>query len=515
MKNGKSTAIDKKINFRMGILCMVYLFYMMFGFGTICVQGYVLYDDYKSILLISGATVFAVLSIILLLPKLDSMGNKKFKIGIIDALFAGAVVTWLIGTLASVDRHAAFLGDDYRKTGFFFMGLILITGYIVSKFAIYHFALSIGFAVWTIITNIVGIMQYYQHDPFNWQIYRQFTGLRSMFGNSNQYSAMCAVFLSVLLVIFILEKNIPTLIITGIAIVVDMVAGLSSSSAGFYFVLFAILVAIGFALRNPTWLRRLWMVAVMMYAGLLIQRRYYNTTDDWNTHMNEEITKWIFANNKLIIGAAIAIVILGIVVFLAKPLVEKFGTWMSRVWFILFGVLILTFVGAFIYANKNGASIPEEAFLHKIVITEHWGSGRAEIWKEVLRVFGEGSLKDKLFGIGFNNISRLNLLSEILGGQTLADAHNVYLDMLLTCGILGAGLYFATIIAMIVRAAKYAKKCPGAMLACVMAATYLGVAFIDFNMNIFFPTCFMVMAYGLSFTKDMPIKEENTETVSE
>ncbi|MBO4214380.1 MAG: hypothetical protein J5876_05300, partial [Lachnospiraceae bacterium] len=101
MKNGKSTVIDKKINFRMGILCMAFLFYMMFGFGTICVQGYVLYDEYKSILLISGAMVFAVLSIILLLPKLDSIGNKKFKIGIIDALFAGTLIVWLIGTLAA------------------------------------------------------------------------------------------------------------------------------------------------------------------------------------------------------------------------------------------------------------------------------------------------------------------------------------------------------------------------------------------------------------------------------
>lgn len=515
MKNGKLNAVDKKISFRMGILCMAFLFYMMFGFGTICVQGYILYDEYKNILLIAGTAVFVIASFLLVLPKLDSIGNKKFKIGIIDALFVSTLIVWLIGTLAAVGRHEAFFGDDYRKTGFFFMGLTVLAGYIVSKYARHHFALSIGFAAWTIITNIVGIMQYYQHDPFNWQIYRQFTGLRSMFGNSNQYSAMCAVFLSVLLVIFMLEKNIPTLIITGIAIVVDMVAGLSSSSAGFYFVLFAILAAIGFALRNPTWLRRLWMVATMMYAGLLIQRRFYNTTDDWNTNMNEEITKWIFANNKLIIGLGVALAILGIAVFLAKPLVEKFGVWMSRIWFVLFGILILAIAGAFIYANKNGANIPEEAFLHKIVIADHWGSGRAEIWKEAIRLFGEGSLKDKLFGIGFNNISRLNLLSESLGGQTLADAHNVYLDMLLTCGILGAGLYFATVIAMIVKAAKYAKERPGAILTCVAAATYLAIAFIDFNMNVFFPTCFIVIAYGVSFAKDMPVKEENAETVSE
>ncbi|MBO4461526.1 MAG: O-antigen ligase family protein, partial [Lachnospiraceae bacterium] len=149
---------------------------------------------------------------------------------------------------------------------------------------------------------------------------------------------------------------------------------------------------------------------------------------------------------------------------MAKPLVEKLGVWMSRIWFILLGILLLIIAGAFIYANKNAASIAEDALLHKIVIADHWGSGRAEIWKEAIRLFGEGSLKDKLFGIGFNNISRFNLLAEILNGQTLADAHNVYLDMLLTCGILGAGLYFSTIIAMIVKAAKYAKECPGAIL---------------------------------------------------
>ncbi|MBO4213829.1 MAG: hypothetical protein J5876_02500, partial [Lachnospiraceae bacterium] len=103
---------------------------------------------------------------------------------------------------------------------------------------------------------------------------------------------------------------------------------------------------------------------------------------------------------------------------MAKPLVEKLGVWMSRIWFILLGILLLIIAGAFIYANKNAASIAEDALLHKIVIADHWGSGRAEIWKEAIRLFGEGSLKDKLFGIGFNNISRFNLLSESLGGQT-------------------------------------------------------------------------------------------------
>lgn len=515
-KERAESAIDKKAGMRLGIWTMAYIFYMMFGFGTVCPEGYVEFDAYKWVLFVAGAVIYILGVGVCCLPKLDKSFKGKFKLSIVDVLVLGTLLSWLIGCSFAVDKRSAFLGDNYRNTGFFYVGLIVFTGWLVSKYAKHHFAVSIGFAVWTMVTNVVGIMQYYAHDPFNWQIYRQFTGLRSMFGNCDQYAAMCAIYLVVLIAIFILEKNLPTVIITGIAIVIDTIGGFSADSAGFFFAAFGVLVLIGFALRDSAWLRKLWMSAVMVYAGLLIQRHFYDTTDDWQS-MNEQLTRYIFENRKIVIGIGIMIAVLGIMVFLLKPVIDKAGVWISRAWFILFGIALIAAAGVIIYANKNQANIAEEAFLYKFVINDRFGSGRGEIWKEVLRIYGESGIKDKLFGIGFDNISRLKLLTEVYGplNQTLADAHCVYLDMLLTCGILGAGLYFSLIIVIIVRCVKYVKECPGVVIACVAAATYLAVALINFNMNIFLPTCFMVMVYGLSFTKDAATKESIKETVSE
>lgn len=512
-KDRAQSAIERKIAFKMGIWCVIFLFYMMFGFGTVCVQGYVYYDNWKWILLLLGVGIFVVGSGLLSLQNLDKSFTRKLKFSIVDILFLATIVTWLIGSLLSVDRSSAFLGDAYRKTGFLYVGAIIIAAFIVSKYAFHHFALSIGFAVWTIITNIVGIMQYYEKDIFNWQMYRQYTSLRSMFGNVDQYSAMCAFFLAVLIAIFMLEKNLPALIVTGIAIVVDTIAGLASSSAGFYFALFGVLVAIGFALRNGTYLRRLWMAAIFMYAGVLIQRQFYAKPEYFQS-FNEQITLWIFGNGKLIIGAGIALAVLGVLVFLLKNVIDKAGVWISRVWFILCGLMLIGFIALVIYANKNQANISEEAMLYKLVITDGWGSGRGRIWKEILRVYKEGSIKDKLFGIGFDNLSRLNLLPGELGPATLADAHCAYLDMLLTCGFLGAGLYFALIIAIIVKCARSVKNNPGVIVALVTAAVYLSVVCINFNLNVFLPSCWMAIAFGLSFAKDSDKQETGAMKVN-
>ena len=60
-KKGRAqSAIERKIAFKMGIWCMIFLFYMMFGFGTVCVQGYVYYDNWKWVLLLIGVGIFVV-----------------------------------------------------------------------------------------------------------------------------------------------------------------------------------------------------------------------------------------------------------------------------------------------------------------------------------------------------------------------------------------------------------------------------------------------------------------------
>ena len=500
-KNKVVDAITRKVDMRAGIICMIFAFYMMFGFGTICVKGYEAYDLYKWYLLVIGAGVFIAAIGLCNLPKLDK--GVKYKMSVMDYILCAMIVSWSIACISSVNRSSAILGDMHRKTGLFYVGFTVIAACLMARFMKHHFAVSIGFAVWTIITNILGIAQYYGKDLFNWQVYRQFTGLRSTFGNSNQYSAMCAIFLVVLIGIFIYEKNLPTLIITGVALIVDIIGGLAASSASFYFVAFGVLVAIGFAFRNVEHLKRLWIASVLIYAGLLIQRYFYNRTDDWQ-YFNEQITLWIFNSRKFVIALGVMIAVLGVIVFLGKPVIDKYGVIVSRVWFVLCGLILLTVIGLFIYVNKDSANIAEDAFLYKFVINDNFGSGRGKIWREVLSAYKEAGIKDKLFGVGFDNIPRFNFCAEDYNaiGETVSDAHNAYIDMLFNCGILGAGLYFALIITMIVKAVRGIKENPAAAVTVIAAATYLAVILVNFNMNIFFPTCFMVMGYGMSFAKE-------------
>ena len=70
-----------------------------------------------------------------------------------------------------------------------------------------------------------------------------------------------------------------------------------------------------------------------------------------------------------------------------------------------------------------------------------WGSGRGTIWKQMAYVYGELPVRRKLLGAGEESIAALmqQYLPDVVAKDTtlLDNAHNEYLQYLLTHGLLG------------------------------------------------------------------------------
>ena len=71
------------------------------------------------------------------------------------------------------------------------------------------------------------------------------------------------------------------------------------------------------------------------------------------------------------------------------------------------------------------------------------GNGRVDIWADVIRRFQNNSLIDKLFGVGYEGVSKTSVM------MFNYSAHNDFLEILFDYGIFGLVLFVATIIGQI------------------------------------------------------------------
>ncbi len=113
----------------------------------------------------------------------------------------------------------------------------------------------------------------------------------------------------------------------------------------------------------------------------------------------------------------------------------------------------VTVVVCFIMANTRGAGALDAYFK----LTDEWGSKRGEIWKQCLHLYENFSIKEKLFGIGPESLQRISDGSVVFKGKTLDQAHNEYLQYLLTTGVFGLLGYLSVLITVTLTVIKKLK----------------------------------------------------------
>lgn len=178
------------------------------------------------------------------------------------------------------------------------------------------------------------------------------------------------------------------------------------------------------------------------------------------TILKNEVTKQLGKLSKLL-GNPAAAGCLFIAAVLLRYIYKKFVVQKENSFLgyqIIVGVL-LVFSAVFIFA----AGVSGKAYLH---FSDSWGNSRGWIWKFMLNIWKEASLKQKLFGVGPNCTAYYveqfysSVVQPYWGEVTLANAHNEWFTMLIDTGIIGAAAYISVFAAGIITALKNSKKCP-------------------------------------------------------
>ena len=150
-----------------------------------------------------------------------------------------------------------------------------------------------------------------------------------------------------------------------------------------------------------------------------------------------------------------------------------------------------------------------------------WGTGRGGIWRLMMNMFRELPIEQKLFGIGADTIGirtwemyRLEMYR--VTGSYIDNAHNEYMQYLLTHGILGLGCYLGFLVYGIAGTLR-AKHMPAYSRAFAAAAfCYAAQATVNILQSITTPLLFVCIAAAQSgFYTDAPAEADGDPQTAE
>lgn len=150
-----------------------------------------------------------------------------------------------------------------------------------------------------------------------------------------------------------------------------------------------------------------------------------------------------------------------------------------------------------------------------------WGSNRGATWSAGVLCFGEQNLLHKLVGVGPDSMSAflysdgsaglLSIVTERFGTDTLTNAHNEWLTILVNTGVLGCISYAGIIISTIYRGIRNRKQdvIGAACSFCVLAYTVNNIFSFQQSLNAI--TIFIILGVGSKWRAEKPEEKIGVE----
>ena len=419
--------------------------------------------------------------------------HDPFKLSLTDiGVFAFAFVS-VISTLASDSISHSFMGLTTYVSGYYEsgqpitknfggrnMGLLMILMLVICYLVISRFFFNRKFVYYAIfagmtIVIMLAIFNYHSVDPLG--IFEHHAGdktveqnFTSTIGNKNYLSALVCISLMFSVGMAMATKDtvmrIVAFVSTGIQFMGLLVA---TSDGGFlgFFAAMAVLLVI--ACRDHKKLMWYFLGIAIMMASAKFLAVFERKSKGYSSFSS------FFIESNLVF----ALMIIALVIFAAFYILsrqnENFSL-PSYLIYIVLGIIALavaTIVALFINYSVIDTTTPlaKDSFLRFFRYNDYWGTHRGFFWNRTINVFGDMSLFEQLFGAGpetyyFKFEPYFGELTAMFNEGTVNAAHNVYLNYLITHGIVGLAAYLIFVGAAIVSCFKRAKENPLA-LACL------------------------------------------------
>lgn len=419
-------------------------------------------------------------------------------------------LTLLVSTVQSEYLYESFWGNEGR-----YSGLFLLTLYVVSYFVISRFWKGKGwvldvFLLTSLIICYIGITDYFQLDILNFRggiKPEQSTIFTSTLGNINTYTAYLALMLGVAAAMFATARKTAKVIWYYICLVVGFFAIIMGCSDNAYLALGALFGCLPFVLfKSRTGTKR-----------YLLMLATFGTVIKCIDFINQSFSEVVIGLDSLFrllvdfrglmyVVVVLWLVYIAVMIFDKKNQKEDDETGDVLVW-LWSGLLVAcVLIVCFLMYDANIASNAERygGLGRYLIFHDGWGTNRGYIWRKSVEIFHEFPLIYKLFGYGpetFGILTTENFLADMVSstqGQIFDNAHNEYLQYLVTTGALGLITYVTFLVAAMWRMAK-GRNGNAYIAGCLFAVLCYGVqALVNLNLPITAPIMWMLLSVGMA-----------------
>ncbi len=408
-------------------------------------------------------------------------------------------ISGVMSFIMAEDKKNAFTGAQGRYCGLAFMILIFIMYIIVSarvsNMEKMWSLISMVFVLVSSVTFIIAILQNIGFDPFKLLdgINRKQRNIYvSTFGNIDIFGSFICIALPLFMGLYVTEKSNIKRIVYGIGVFAGFMAFIPANADVVFAGVGAAVITVLFATVYMERVDRLFELVMLGsggYLGMVLLRMLVGTNGAKITGFNRLAEHPALL---VIIFAVVLFIRLIIQVYINKNKTEvyinkqKNGTGIKLI--IALAVVLISGIAVIIYGRKNNLAMFD--------FNDKWGSYRGYIWRRVTGLYGELPFVQKIFGHGNESIRSLmddRFYDEMLQvtGTVYDNAHNEYLQYLVTQGLLGMLSYVGVVVTAAIAGVKKIKKSPY-ILGLLLAVVSYGVQAI-FNVNQCITTPYMFL----------------------
>ncbi len=444
--------------------CILFLCVLFIGLPLVMHNGYFNISATKSLFFLAVGTLFAGISAITALFYIIRKRKSPLIFAPLDfSLIAFAAMTVLSAALSEYYLDV-WLGRNSR-----FQGALVILLYVIIYISISNglpkvdtswLPIRVSAIVFTVVA-LIAIFHAFDVSPgnlFDRIIEKQRIQFISTIGNINFFSAYVCLCLPAFLICAVEEVGLRNNILWAVVLTLSGPAAVLTGSEGFV-VGFAAFIAVSpfFLIDNKRrFVRFFAFLSLVLASGAVFCNVYLLIPG----HVYEPAALMRVLLSP--IPALFLISSLLAVCFFAKKR-ENFRDGFRKVYLGLIIAAVLLIISLFVYTNLRPGSLLDRFFL----LDDYWGSKRILIWKTCIECMSDFSLKDILFGVGPESLQNL---MEARGITVIDQAHNEYLQTLISTGIFGL-LAQISVIALTAIAAIRSRK-----QSLLSVALFLGLA---------------------------------------
>ena len=502
-------------------LSFAYITYIVVVFCLVCPKGYIEYDILKSRMFWIPSLVFVLCEVILWAVSLDRPDH--FKVGYrekkdkIDFVMFAILAVWAVSTLISSDRTMAVFGDNYRYQGFLYFGLALAAMFLMSHIGGWN---KVSTGILMVVLAVIYVWQmlnYFGIVPFDWQMNRQYPLLVACLANIDQNSAFDGVAIAAGTAAFVFCKNKIIKILWGVINVLCVMGAITTRSDSFFLGLaIGTVIIVGYSLKHAEYIRSTAVAMALYLVGILLIRfldSRYGYRAIFSIYYQSAGSTLICSEHTIKILACLVVAFAVISVF--YPMLPK------KVFkFVHIAYLVLMGGGAAaaaVYFTKLYFSESQSELA--LFVREAFAS-RAPIWKYSFINMGYQDTAHRLFGVGFGNFNRImdrysSVVYTIREYAELADAHNLFIDMYVATGIVGAVAWIVLLICIIIKLRKAAAHYPWAMVGVMLMAGFITTGLVNTSLIIVTPWVYIGVGAMLYQVRLNDRTDSGIETVEE